>query len=178
MDLQTIEKGFERVWQMFQETDRKFQESADQLKRLEALFGSRWGRFMEVLIDSGAVTALRKYGLDIDHSASNVKEQRPNSLGRGMEIDVLCWGKQIIVPIEVKTHLKVDDVRSHEERIERFTDCFPKFSDLKLFGAVAGLSFDEGSDRFAYQRGFYVLTLIGDKVVAVINDNKFIPKQW
>ncbi|MBC2694680.1 MAG: hypothetical protein HF982_05285 [Desulfobacteraceae bacterium] len=47
---------------------------------------------MEVLIDSGAVTAMRQYGLSIYHSSSNVKEQKPNVLGRGIEIDVLCAG--------------------------------------------------------------------------------------
>jgi hypothetical protein len=71
MDTQVIEKGFERVWQMFQETDRKFRESAEQLKKIENIFIGKWGRFMEVLIDSGAVTALRKYGLSI--------EQKPGS---------------------------------------------------------------------------------------------------
>jgi len=76
MDTQVIEKGFERVWQMFQETDKKFQESAEQLKKIENMFIGKWGRFMEVLIDSGAVTALRQYRLSIEHSASNVREQK------------------------------------------------------------------------------------------------------
>ncbi len=45
MDTQVIEKGFERVWQMFQETDKKFldtdlkfRESAEQLKKIENMF--------------------------------------------------------------------------------------------------------------------------------------------
>ncbi len=66
MESQSIERGFERVWQMFQETDKKFQEtdrkiqeSAEQLKKMEDLFIGRWGRFMEVLVDSGAVKSLR-----------------------------------------------------------------------------------------------------------------------
>ncbi|OQX03223.1 MAG: hypothetical protein BWK80_56095, partial [Desulfobacteraceae bacterium IS3] len=77
MESQSIERGFERVWQMFQETDRKFQETdrkfketdrkfqesgrefAERLKKMEDLFIGRWGRFMEVLVDSGAVKSLR-----------------------------------------------------------------------------------------------------------------------
>ena len=192
MDTQVIEKGFERVWQMFQETnkkfldtdrkfqdtDKKFRESAEQLKKIENMFIGKWGRFMEVLIDSGAVTALRQYGLSIEHSASNVREQKPNGLGRGMEIDVLCWGKEIIIPIEVKTTLKVEDVEEQKRRLERFFECFPTFSGRKLYGAVAGLSFSEESDKYAYRCGLYVLTLVGENMVAVVNDEKFRPKDW
>jgi len=182
MESESIEKGFERVWQMFQETDRKFQESgrefAERLKKMEDLFIGRWGRFMEVLVDSGAVKALRDCGLGINRSASNVKEEMQNGLGRGMEIDVLCWGDEIIVAVEVKTTLRIEDVREHEERLERFFKCFPKFSGMKLYGAVAGLSFAEESDRYAYKRGMYVLTLIGDTLVRVINGEKFRPREW
>ncbi len=178
MESQSIEKGFERVWQMFQETDKKFQESAEQLKKLEDLFIGRWGRFMEVLVDSGAVKSLRDYGLSINRSAGNVKEEMPNGEGRGMEIDVLCWGDELIVAVEVKTTLKTEDVREHEERLGRFFGCFPRFSGMKLYGAVAALSFAEDSDRYAYRRGMYVLTLIGDALVRVVNDKKFRPREW
>ncbi len=199
MESQSIEKGFERVWQMFQETDRKFQEtdrkfqetdrkfketdrkiqeSAEQLKKMEDLFIGRWGRFMEVLVDSGAVKSLRDYGLGINRSASNVKEETQNGEGRGIEIDVLCWGDELIVAVEVKTTLKNEDVREHEERLGRFFGCFPRFSGMRLHGAVAALSFAEESDRYAYKRGMYVLTLIGDTVVRVVNDKKFRPREW
>ncbi len=59
MDTQLTEKGFERVWQMFQETDTKFKETdkmfketADQIKetdkKVNKLTG-KWGRFVEGL---------------------------------------------------------------------------------------------------------------------------------
>ncbi|CAN2049858.1 DUF3782 domain-containing protein [Candidatus Magnetomoraceae bacterium gMMP-1] len=228
MDIQVIEKGFERVWQMFQETDRRleekfqetdrkfqetdrkfqetdrrleekfqetdrkfqetdrkfqetdrrFQESAEQLKKIEDLFIGKWGRFMEVLVNSGALTALRNYEVSVNHSASNVKEQKPNGHGRGMEIDVLCWSRDLVVPIEVKTTLKVEHVKEQEKRLSRFFKCFPTFSGRKLHGAVAGLSFAEEADKYAYRRGLYVLTLVGENMLTIVNDNKFRPKEW
>jgi len=52
MDTQLMEKGFERVWQMFQGTDKKFKETADQIKetdkKVNKLTG-KWGRFVEGL---------------------------------------------------------------------------------------------------------------------------------
>ena len=133
---------------------------------------------MEILVDTGAVTALRNYGVHIDASSRSVKEQQPNGRGRGMEIDVLCWGAEIAVPIEVKTTLKVEHVNDHEDRLKRFTECFPQFSGMELHGGVAGISFEEESDKYAYRRGLYVLTLTGNNMVTVLNDDKFRPKIW
>ena len=161
-----------------QETDKKLKEVMEGLKKLEDTFITRWGRFMEVLVNSGAILALRGAGFSINHSAKNVTEQMPNGRGRGMEIDVLCWGEDIVVPIEVKTTLKVEDVDEHIEKLGRFFECFPNFRGMKLYGAVAGLDFAGGSNRYAYKKGLYVLTLKGDRVVEVVNDGKFRPKIW
>ena len=228
MEQNVIEAGFQKVWEMFQETDRKFQETAKRfretdeklkemfqetdkrfretdeklkekfqetdrkiqetdkqlkeflkgLKKLEDTFITKWGRFMEVLVNSGATSALRAAGLSVDHSAKNFTQEVPDAMGRGMEIDVLCWGEDIVVPIEVKTTLKVEDVDEHIEKLGRFFECFPNFRGMKLYGAVAGLDFAGGSNRYAYRKGLYVLTLKGNKVVEVSNDGKFRPKIW
>ena len=186
MNTNVIEAGFEKVWQMFQETDlkfretdQKFRESADQLKKIEDMFIGKWGRFMEVLVDSGAIHALREYGEpNVKHSATRVREEQRNGFGRGMEIDVLCWGPGIVVPIEVKTTLTVEYVKEHEERLQRFMQCFPGFKGSQLHGAVAALHFNETSDRYAYKQGLYVMTLVGKDMVTIINDKKFQPKEW
>jgi hypothetical protein len=215
MNTNVIESGFERVWQMFQETDRKFEESksefdrrsietdrkfeesksefdrrsretdqkfresADQLKKIEGMFIGKWGRFMEVLVDSGAIHALREYGEpNVKHSATRVREEQRNGFGRGMEIDVLCWGPGIVVPVEVKTTLTVEYVKEHEERLQRFMQCFPGFQGANLHGAVAALHFNETSDRYAYKQGLYVMTLVGKDMVTIVNDKKFQPKEW
>ena len=175
----------EKLKEKFQETDRKIQETDKQLKeflkglkKLEDTFITKWGRFMEVLVNSGATSALRAVGLSVDHSAKNFTQEVPDAMGRGMEIDVLCWGEDIVVPIEVKTTLKVEDVDEHIERLSRFFECFPTFRGKKLYGGVAGLEFAGEADRYAYKKGLYVLTLKGDRVVEVVNDGKFRPKIW
>jgi len=193
---QETDRKFQETDRKFQETDRKFQETDRQLKEsdrkmqaafqemrakskeLEDIFFSKWGRFMEVLVESGALTALQQYGLDVYRVSRDIKEKRKNGEGRGMQIDVLCWGDRLVVPIEVKTTLKVEYVREHEDRLARWAECFPEFADAMVYGAVAALSFDEESDRYAYRRGLYVLTLVGEEMVRVINDHQFRPKNW
>ena len=186
MDTNLINSSFEEVRQMFKETalrfketDLKFRESEARFKKMEDIFIDKWGRFMEVLINSGALQALKEYqGLNVTSSASRVREDMRNGFGRGMEIDVLCWGKDVVVPIEVKTTLNVEYVKEHEERLKRFSQCFPRFAGSDIYGGVAALHFNEDSDRYAYRKGLYVMTLVGKSMVSIINDQKFKPAVW
>ncbi|CAN2044196.1 hypothetical protein GMMP13_120030 [Candidatus Magnetomoraceae bacterium gMMP-13] len=40
------------------------------------------------------------------------------------------------------------------------------------------MSFAEEADKYAYRRGLYVLTLVGENMLTIVNDNKFRPKEW
>jgi hypothetical protein len=53
---------------------------------------------------------------------------------------------------------------------------------------VAGIRIEEESDRYAYRKGLFVLTLSplikgvrglsGEGMVVILNDEKFKPKEW
>jgi len=49
------ELNFEKVWQLFQETDRMFQETDKKMKTLQELFEGQWGKLVESL--------LQRYGI-------------------------------------------------------------------------------------------------------------------
>jgi len=66
--------NFEQVWQLFQETDRKFQESQQALDRefqetdkkmkaLQELFEGQWGKLVESLVEGDLVRLLGDYGI-------------------------------------------------------------------------------------------------------------------
>ncbi len=46
-----------------------------------------------------------------------------------------------------------------------------------IYGAVAGIEIDEGVDRFAYQRGLFVIKQTGDTVM-IANNSTFQPTAW
>ena len=79
--------------------------------------------------------------------------------------------------IEAKTTLGVDDVKEHLERLEKFKSFFPEYADRKVIGAVAGIVIDEGSDKFAYKKGLFVIEQSGD-TVKITNDDEFSPIEW
>ena len=166
MDTQLMEKGFERVWQMFQETDKKFKETADQIKetdkKVNKLTG-KWGRFVEGLIVPAAERMFKERKIDVDTVYQRVKKHKN---GDEIEIDILALNGDYAVLIEAKSTLGLDDVKDHIESLCKFKSFFPEYADRKVIGAVAGIVIDEGADRFAYKKGL------------ILNDKGFMPKEW
>jgi len=203
MQSNVIEEGFQRVWAMFQETDRqfketdkkfqetdkKFQESIKEtdrrfqetdkkfqeaMKRVDALTG-KWGAFVEGLVAPNMAAMFESRGIEIERIFPRAKAH--DKQGDKMEIDILGVNGEYVVIVEVKSTLGVDDVKEHIERIKNFRNFFPEYAERKIIGAVAGIVIDEGADKFAYRKGLFVIAQTGD-IVKILNDEKFRPKAW
>jgi len=191
MEAQVIEKGFERVWQMFKDTDKKFddtdrmfketkmmfKETADQIretdKKVNKLTG-KWGRFVEGLIAPAAERMFKERGIEVD---TIYQRARKHKNGDEIEIDILAVNGDYAVLIEAKSTLGVDDVTEHIESLGKFKTFFPEYANRKIIGAVAGIVIDESADRFAYKRGLFVIAQSGD-TAKILNDAGFKPKEW
>jgi len=188
MDTQTIEKGFERVWQMFQETDKKFQETDRKFDRqigeLKELFkqtdkrigdiAGKWGRFVEGMVTPGMTAMFESRGIRIESLYQRVKVRKN---GDETEIDILGISEEYAVPVEVKSTLSPDDIKEFLDKLKEFRRFFPEYADRKIIGAVAGIVIESGADRFAYRQGLFVIAQKGENVT-ILNDSKFIPKKF
>jgi RecB family endonuclease NucS len=94
-----------------------------------------------------------------------------------MEIDIFAVNGDVAVAIEVKSRLSYQDVEYFLRCLERFKQSFPHYAAYDIYGAVAGIEIDEGVDRFAYQRGLFVIKQTGD-TVTIANDTTFQPTAW
>jgi len=92
-----------------------------------------------------------------------------------MEIDLLLVNGESLVVVEVKSTLRVDDVRDLLDDLKAFPRFFPEYQGYRLFGAVAALNFDESSERYAYRQGLFVLTMGRQELVTLRNDKAFRP---
>ena len=181
---QTTEKlDFEKVWLMFQETDKKFKETDEQFKKseraftkrmnqLEELFTGQWGKLVESLVDGKIVQLLREKGVDVHQTTTRLVD--PDRL---MEVDILAINETEAVVVEVKTTLKIDKVDDFVVKLQRFKSVFKKFSDMKIYGAMAFLRDDTGSARYAEKQGLFVIKATGDSA-KIINRKAFIPVEW
>ncbi|MBF0179669.1 MAG: hypothetical protein HQM03_06550 [Magnetococcales bacterium] len=171
-----------------QETDRKIKEIADQIQKLSAStdqkikqvttqigkLGGRLGEFVEGLVRPGCIAMFRERGLPVDEVFSRLSKVRD---GEEMEIDLLVADTVVAIPIEVKSHLTVEDVRNHLKRLDKFKHFFPRFADCRIHGAVAGMVISAEADRFAMNQGLFVIVQSGDSV-ELANGPEFQPKSW
>ena len=155
------------------ETDRQMKETDQKIRELSELFTSQWGKLVEALVRPGLLELFRQRGIPVNETLQRDLVRRE---GREMEIDVTLVNGDIVIPVEVKTTLKVEDVRYFLERMREFLWFFPKYRGYRVYGAVAGVQIEEQADRFAYHQGLYVLTLGRNGLARILNDEKFRPK--
>jgi predicted AAA+ superfamily ATPase len=182
MPEKTSEQEIKEIWKLFhetaisfKETDRRFKETDKKIKELSDLFTSQWGKLIEALVKPGVL----KHFIDRNIKVSET-QQRVESVKNGgkMEVDLLLTNDQEVVVIEVKTTLKVEDVREFLIDLDNFLKFFPRYRGQKIYAAVAALTIVEDADRFAYRQGLFVLRLGKDNMIEMLNDSKFIPKDF
>ena len=171
------EKLFKDTDRRFKETDKQFKETDKKIKELSNLFTTQWGKLVEALVEPGAVNLFRERGIDVRYTARRieVEDERRRKIA---EYDIVLVNDKEVVIIEVKTTVKKEDVDYFLEKLAKVREHLRSLvKDKKVYGAVAGISFDEGVDRYAYRSGLFVLKSEGG-IIRIANDPKFKPKVW
>jgi hypothetical protein len=166
------------------EADRRAAEADRRLAKLEKTVANtsravdslttRWGRFVEELVEPALISLFRGKGIDVKETYSRARVKRQ---GIAMEIDILAVDETEVVLVECKSRLSKDDVNEFLEKLSRFKEAFPHYKNYQAYGAVAGIEIDEGIDRYAYKQGLFVIKPSGE-TVEIINDSGFEPKLW
>jgi hypothetical protein len=178
---------FEKVWAMFQETDRKFQEIARKSEETDRQFketdrkisklGGRLGELVEHLVAPNILEKFNKLGYVFGKFGLDVSFVDAQGVHLA-EVDILLENGDVTLAVEVKSKLMIDDVRDHITRMEKLRRYAGEHGDSrKLLGAVAGAIIPKESKIFALKNGFYVIEQAGDTVKIDVPDG-FTPKEW
>ncbi|MDR0457082.1 MAG: hypothetical protein LBH20_10420 [Treponema sp.] len=189
---------FEKVWAMWQETDRKWQETdqrfqksreeADQrfkemervVKKVSRQMGglhNRFGELAEHLVAPGIVTRFNELGFHFDSIAGGLKILDEQGKIRA-EIDLLLENGEYLVAVEIKSRPKESDIEHHIRRLEIVREYREKKHDVrKILGAIAGAVFGSVEKKAAIEAGFYVLEQSGDTMKMDIPAG-FVPRKW
>ncbi len=177
----TRQKLEELIYVGFKETDSRIKALAEeskttdaQIKKLSQEVGkitNTLGRFVEDMVAPAVVRLFNKAGIPIVQCS-----QRVISPVRRIEYDIVAVNTDYVVVVSVKMRLTAEDVKFFvEERLPVFKDCFPRYHDTKVIGAVAGASIMQEVDRYAIRQGLYVLCQSGDNI-EMVNEPDFQPK--
>ncbi len=166
------------------EADRRSAEADKRLAKLEqsverttkAVDGlsTRWGRFVEGLVEPAVLNLFQQRGIDIKYVYPRAKTRQA---GLAMEIDILAVDDTVAILVECKSRLSKDDVDEFLIKLSRFKQSFPQYQNYLVHGAVAGIEIDEGIDRYAFRKGLFVIKSAGDSV-AITNEPQFQPAAW
>ncbi|MDR3356929.1 MAG: hypothetical protein LBO04_07055 [Spirochaetaceae bacterium] len=171
---------FEKVWAMFQETDRKFQETDRKFQETDrqiSKLGNRLGDLVEHIITPNLLEKFNRLGFRFGKIGTNVrfKDYDGNFVA---EADILLEDGDTVMVVEVKTKLASADVVDHASRMERLRVYADERGDKRcLMGAVAAAIIPEGVKPFTLKNGFYVIEQAGDTIKIDVPQD-FVPKRW
>ena len=191
--------NFEKVWAMFQETDRMFKESdrkfqefkeemrdnerkmkesAERLDKQLGKYGNRLGEIIEYMILPNLLSGFSDLGLIFDRaSPHSVIADKVNNIFT--EIDILLENSDKVMIVEVKTKPTTENITEHVERMKKLRFRADLHGDKRtMYGAVGGMVFNSGEKEFALKNGFFVIEPSGETFTITKPDNGYSLREW
>jgi len=159
------------------EADRRHAKTEAALQELSqrmGRFSNRLGEFVEEMVAPAAGRLFTERGIPVHLISRNVKANRN---GRAAEYDIIVINGEHLVAVEVKSRPRIDHIDMHLQRLAALKEFMPDYRHRKVLGAVAGMTWDDDVAHYAYRKGLFVLGQSGE-TVAILNDDKFQPKEW
>ncbi len=165
-------REIEEIRAIQRETAKEIKETTRGLKEAKALFTTQWGQLMESLVEGDLIEILNQWDIAIAHTSTRVKQR-----GRGddYEYDIIAVNGREVVVVEVKTTLKVSDVKDFLESLGKLTTRMPYHKDKIIYGAVAWLRADEEAEVYAAKQGLFVIRATGSSA-RIVNRKDFKPQ--
>jgi Holliday junction resolvase len=169
----------------FKESDSKFKESRRELdacfketdkiiKEAYEIFTSPWGRLMESLVEGDIIRIFNRRGIKVQDTSTR---RKGSFEGENYEYDIIAHNGKEIVIIEVKTTLKVKDVKAFIQKLKKTRTYLRMAKDDVIYGAMAYLQADAGSEVYAQNQHLFVIRATGDSA-AIVNADDFVPARF
>jgi len=184
---------FEKVWAMFQETDReikemsretdrKFHETDLKFKETDRLFkeaeqrlketdrivgklGNRFGELVEHLVAPNISSKFNELGFCFTKTGMDIVIKDKQNPQNDAEVDVLLENGDIVIAVEVKSKPNDTDVKDHIRRMKILRRYADERNDRRRYqGAIAGAVISDTVRRYILRKGFYVIEQTGDTV--------------
>lgn len=171
------EKTDRQISELFasqERTDRQIQETKQSIRLLHNLFTTQWGKLMESLVKGDLIKLLNEKGIEV--GGLSQEHSRPFN-GVEYEFDIIAVNGAEIVVVEVKTTLRPNDVDHFIEKLKDFRKVFPEYQRNVIYGAVAYLKANQGSDKSAERKGLFIIRATGSSA-SIANKEGFQPKSF
>jgi hypothetical protein len=187
--------SFEKVWKMFQETDRKFQETDRsfqelrermkdtdrQMKETDKKVGeltSRFGDMVEHMVVPNLLAKFKELEFTFEVATRDYKIADEKN-GIFVEVDAFLQNGDKVMIVEIKATPAAKDVSDHIKRMEKLR----KYADLhkdsrKYLGALAGVVTSDSVKNNALKNGFFVVVPSGDTFNIIRPEGRYHVREW
>lgn len=157
-----------------EENRKRAKEAEIRLKKAEEMFTGQWGKLVESLVEGKLVELLQARNIDVYHTSARVRGQHG---AVQWEYDVVAHNGEEVVVVEVKSTMKVADVRAFLAGIETFKQREWRYQRDRVYGAMAYLRAEESATVYAERQGLFVIRATGDSA-SIINKDTFRPRSF
>ncbi len=169
------------------ETDRQFKENQKEMirmsketdKRINKVHGeftSQWGKLVEAIVRPACLKLFRARGIDVSRTHENTTIER-DGIKKAEYDAILANGSEVVI-VEVKTKLRKKDVEYFTKKLGEVKNYMPEYTNKKVYGAMAAISFDREADKEAIKNGLFLIKSSGEGVVDIANSKDFTPKVY
>ena len=173
-DMKEFRERQEATDRQMQETARQMLETDRRLRKAENMFTSRWGRFLESLVEGDLVPLLKERGIAVERTLRNMTGRRN---GEHFEVDIVVANGVEVVVVEVKTTLRPKSVKRFLAKLGQFREWCPEYRRHTIFGAVAYLKADAAVCVHAERQGLFVIRATGNSAT-ITNEPDFRPRAF
>ena len=168
---------FEKVWFMFQETDRKFKETDLQIKQTSKEIkelgrqigglGNKFGSFNEGLLMPSLIKLLETKFNCYDISTNRLFRDN----GKSFEVDILGANDDSCYLIEIKSHLKEEAIEQLKKQIDRFKKFGKNYTNSKIYGVICATHYEINIVEKVTEAGLYFISTSDDLIKLQVPDN-------
>jgi hypothetical protein len=161
------------------DTERFLKESKRELDRAIGRLGNKLGDLVEHLVSPNLLKKFNALGYAFGKSSPRVKYEDVTTGKVLAEVDVQLENGGCVLAIEIKTDPSIEDVKDHVTRMEALRAYADIHDDGRDYiGAIAGGIMDESVKNYALKQGFYVLEQSGDTMNIAETPEAWKPKKW
>jgi hypothetical protein len=176
---QEVAEQHKELAERHKDTERFLKESKSELNQAIGRLGNRFGELVEHLVSPNLLKKFNALGYAFGKSSPRSKYEDVKTGKIIAEVDVQLENGGCVLAVEVKTDPSTSDVDEHIKRMEALRAYADYHNDGRDYiGAIAGGIMNESVKNYAMKKGFYVLEQTGETMNIAATPETWKPKKW
>jgi len=165
---ETLKKELEEREQTLKKEDEAFNKRIKKLEQLVGGIGQNQGDVAEEFFFNSLVENPKLGDITFSEIEAGARKHKGKTQE---EYDLVLTNGDSIAIIEVKYKVHPNDIKKVKRKIENYRYLFPRDSNFKLYGAIAGFYIPSDPIEEAEKSGFFVLKRKGELIEAINSEN-------